>query len=287
MGAWHDRSSDALPEYYDFNVVRVEDDPAMGVEALVAFADEALAGLAHRRVDFDLIDAAEPLQAGFEAKGWKSLRLLWMRHEGQPPPGSDVAVEEVPYDAVHDLRVAWHREDFPDQDPAEYHAQAREVALRRDVQVLAVCEGGAPVAFAQLERDGAAAEMTQVYVHPEHRGGGRGTAMTRAAIRRRATSGTSGSPQTTTTGRRSSTPGSAFARHGRRWSSYCCLELRALDQLDPVPVGIAHEAQPRSALAHGVRRLLGLDALAGKLLESPVEVGNRHGDVAVAGPDVV
>jgi GNAT superfamily N-acetyltransferase len=50
------------------------------------------------------------------------------------------------------------------------------------VQVLAVRERGAPVAFAQLERDAAAAEITQVYVHPEHRGGGRGTAMTRAAI---------------------------------------------------------------------------------------------------------
>jgi hypothetical protein len=37
------------PSYYDFNVVRVEEDPAMSVDALVAFADEALAPLAHRR----------------------------------------------------------------------------------------------------------------------------------------------------------------------------------------------------------------------------------------------
>jgi GNAT superfamily N-acetyltransferase len=170
------------PSYFDFNVVRVEDDPAMSVDGLVAFADEALAGLAHRRVDFDLIDAAEPLRAGFEAAGWRALRLLWMHHETAPPRGPDVHVEEVPYDAVHDLRVAWYREDFPCQDPSSYHAQAREVAQRRHVQVLAVRERGAPVAFAQLERDGAAAEITQVYVHPEHRGGGRGTAMTRAAI---------------------------------------------------------------------------------------------------------
>jgi GNAT superfamily N-acetyltransferase len=170
------------PSYFAFNVVRVEDDPAMSVEALAAFADEALAGLAHRCVDFDLVAAAEPLRAGFEAKGWKALRLLWMRHETPPPPAPDMRVAEVPYDAVHDLRVAWHLEDFPDQDPAEYHAQAREVAQRRHVQVLAVREGGTPVAFAQLERDGTAAEITQVYVHPEHRGGGRGTAMTRAAI---------------------------------------------------------------------------------------------------------
>jgi GNAT superfamily N-acetyltransferase len=170
------------PSYFDFNVVRVEEDSAMSVDALAAFADEALAGLAHRRVDFDLVAAAEPLRTGFEAKGWKAMRVLWMRHETPPPPGPDVSVEELPYDAVDDLRVAWHREDFPDQDAGEYHSQAREVAQRRDVQVLAVREAGSPVAFAQLERDVTAAEVTQVYVHPEHRGGGRGTAMTRAAI---------------------------------------------------------------------------------------------------------
>jgi ribosomal protein S18 acetylase RimI-like enzyme len=38
------------------------------------------------------------------------------------------------------------------------------------------------VAFAQLQQDDAAAEITHVYVHPEHRGGGLGTALTRAAI---------------------------------------------------------------------------------------------------------
>ena len=119
------------PSYYDFNVVRVEEDPAMSVEALVAFADVALAGLEHRRVDFDLAAAAEPLRAGFEAIAWKPQRLLWMRHEAPPPPGPDVAVEEIPYDAVHNLRVAWYQEEFPGQDPGEYHAQAREVALRR------------------------------------------------------------------------------------------------------------------------------------------------------------
>lgn len=169
-------------DYFDFNVVRVEDDPALSVEALAAFADEALAGLAHRRIDFELLAAAEPLRGGFEALGWQALRLVLMHHETAPPPGPQVPVEEVPYDAANELRVAWHLEDFPGQDPGEYIPQAREVAHRRDVQVLAVREGDSLVAFAQLEREGTAAEITQVYVHPEHRGGGRGTAMTRAAI---------------------------------------------------------------------------------------------------------
>ncbi|HYF28187.1 MAG TPA: GNAT family N-acetyltransferase [Baekduia sp.] len=105
-----------------------------------------------------------------------------MRHETPPPPGPPPAVEHVGYDDVRQLRVAWHREDFPDSDPAAYLVQARGVAMARAVQVLAVREAGVPVAFAQLERHGDAAEITQVYVAPQWRGAGRGTAMTRAAI---------------------------------------------------------------------------------------------------------
>jgi len=169
-------------DYYDFNLVRVERDPAMSVEGLIAFADQALAGLAHRRMDFEIVDAAEPLRAGFEAKGWHTDRLAWMRHEAPGPAGPEIPVEEVPYDAVHELRVAWHREDFPDQGLGDYLAGAKEVALRRGAQVLAVRAAGAPVAFAQLEHRGGSAEIAQVYVLPEHRGSGLGTAMTAAAI---------------------------------------------------------------------------------------------------------
>jgi GNAT superfamily N-acetyltransferase len=170
------------PTYYDFNLVRVEDDPGLGVDELIEVADRALAGLAHRRFDFELVEAAEPLRPDFDARGWKTLRLLWMRHETAPPAGLEIDVEEVPYDAVHELRLAWHSEDFPGVNPASYHAAAREVALRRGARVLAVHEGGAPIAFAQIERDGGSAEITQVYVRADHRGGGRGTAITRAAI---------------------------------------------------------------------------------------------------------
>lgn len=173
------------PTYYDFNLVRVERDPGMSAAELIAFADVALAGLDHRRFDFEVVEPGDALRGDFEAAGWKTMRLLWMLHGGDTPPlGPEIEVEEVPYDAVHALRVAWHQEDFPGVDPASYHESAREVALTRGAQVLAVRDrpGGEPIAFAQLERDPAAAEITQVYVHPDHRGGGRGTAMTRAAI---------------------------------------------------------------------------------------------------------
>ena len=170
------------PSYYDFNVVRVEQAPAIGVGDLAAFADEALAGLSHRRVDFDDARVAEPLRAGFEARGWDAQHLVWMRHQGRREPGLAAEVLEVPYDAVHDLRVAWFEEEFAGWDAGGYYAEARDVAMGRNTRVLAACVDEAPVAFAQLEHDADAAEITQVFVHPVHRGNGRGTAVTRAAI---------------------------------------------------------------------------------------------------------
>ena len=151
--------------YWDLNVVRVEDEPGMTVGELIAFTDDALAGLAHRRIDFEQISVGDEASR-FEALGWRTLRLLYLRHESPPPPGPEIVVEQVPYDAVYGLRASWSHEDLPGQDPTAFIADAREVAMRRDVQVLAVHDGGAPIAYAQIEREGSAAEITQVYVHP-------------------------------------------------------------------------------------------------------------------------
>lgn len=162
------------PAYHHFNVVRVEEDPRMGVAALAAFADEALAGLSHRRLDFELVAVAETLRAEFAAAGWQSERLVWMRHELGVRAGPGVPVEVVDYDAVEVLR----------DGSVEFRAQARQVALRLGVEVLAVVGEGAPIAFAQLERAGAGAEIVEVFVHPDRRGRGLGTALTLAAIGR-------------------------------------------------------------------------------------------------------
>jgi GNAT superfamily N-acetyltransferase len=170
------------PSYFDFNVVRVEDDPGMTADELEAVAEQALAGLDHRKMDFDVGHVGSSLRADFEAKGWKVHPLVWMHHSGSLPPGPEIAVETVPYDAVADLRVAWHEEDFGELDPANYHAEAKEVAMRCGTQVLALFDGADPVAFADLERDGRSADITSVFVHPDYRGAGRGTAVTRAAI---------------------------------------------------------------------------------------------------------
>ena len=171
-----------FPSYYDFNVVRVESDPGMTVTELIALADEALAPLPHRRIDFEDSAAAEPLRPVFEARGWLSERLVWMLHEEPLPDAPDIPVEEVPYGDVHELRLAWHFEDFPMLDPSDYLVQASRVAERLGSRVFVVRDEGTPVAYAQLDRIGDAAEVAQVFVRADRRGRGLGTAITRAAI---------------------------------------------------------------------------------------------------------
>jgi ribosomal protein S18 acetylase RimI-like enzyme len=170
------------PTYWDYNLVRVEDDADIGADALVAFADEALAGLAHRRVGFEVDSAGERLRAGMKRLGWRVTRLVWMRYEGGAAPATGLDVEQVAYDVVRHLRVVWHREDFPGVDFGDHFDHEREVDMLRNAQVFAAFEQDRPVAFTQLERMDGAAEITSVFVHPDHRGRGLGTALTRAAI---------------------------------------------------------------------------------------------------------
>src|SRR6266498_4195396 len=80
--------------------------------------------------------------------------------------------------------------------------------------------------------------------------------------------------------------GSAAAALKRRISNVG-LPPRALDQLDAVAVRIPDEAEPRAALAHGVRGAFRLDALLGEARERAVQIVHGDGDVAVAGSKLV
>ena len=163
-------------------MVWVEGDPPLDAEGLIAAADQALAGLKHRRLDFERVEAGDRVRADLEAAQWEPTRLLWMRHEAPLPDGPAVEVEEVGYDEVVGLRRAWNNEDFAELDTGDYLGKAREVAMTRSVRVIASRVDGELVGFAQVEHADGGAEISQVYMLPDHRGSGRGTAMTRAAI---------------------------------------------------------------------------------------------------------
>jgi GNAT superfamily N-acetyltransferase len=172
------------PTYFDYNAVRVEQDPGMSLDELAAFADEKLAGLGHRRIDFDFARAADRLRPEFETEGWKPTRLIYLRHSGSTPPAERIPVERVRYDEVIDLRVSWENEepDLSTLDMTGHRADARAVAMSRDAEVVAVREGSTPIAYAQIERAAGSAELSQLYVLPEHRGRGLGTSLTLACI---------------------------------------------------------------------------------------------------------
>jgi ribosomal protein S18 acetylase RimI-like enzyme len=170
------------PTYWDYNLVRVEDDMDIAAGELVRAADAALDGLAHRRVGFEFASRGEPIRAEMEELGWKVTRLIWMLHAGPVPAETGLDVEQVHYDTVRHLRLAWLNEDFPTVDVTGHLDEAREVDMHRNPQVFAAFEDGRPIGFAQLERAGDAAEVSSVYVDREHRGRGLGTSMTRAAI---------------------------------------------------------------------------------------------------------
>ena len=205
----------SYPRYFDLSLVHVVTDPGFTADELVQFADRALDGFEHRRVGFESIDAGERVRPGLEALGWKATRLVWMRHEGPAPPGGGPLVERVPYDAAHDLRVAWTYEDFPTLDPTGYFEQARAVSEARGVEVFAAQDDGVPVAYAELERVGDSAEVASVYVHRTTAAGDSARRSPRRPSRRARMRATCGSWPTPTAGRARSTNGSASARSGR------------------------------------------------------------------------
>lgn len=170
------------PTWFEASLMRVQDDPGMTMPELVAFADQALAQFDHRLISFEIPTVATAQRRQFEAAGWRTHHLVYMRHEGPRPTSDGTQVREVPYDEVEPLRRAWHHEDFPGQDPTEFHANQREVRLARGDPTLAVYDAGEPIGYAGLDRGENQTELGAVYVLPQYRGGGRGTALTRAAI---------------------------------------------------------------------------------------------------------
>ncbi len=152
-------------------------DGAVDADALVADADRALAGLAHRTA---LLrgDALAPTAAALADRGWSVEALVGM---AAPAGGDrDGRAEVVDLDVVRPTVTAGWLRRRPDTTPDELRQLADRSALEAavvDLRHVVVREAGAVAASCVLRVDGATAEIDAVDVEPEHRRRGLGDAL--------------------------------------------------------------------------------------------------------------
>jgi GNAT superfamily N-acetyltransferase len=168
------------PDFWEYNCMRL--DRPMDAGEMIAAADRELVGCSHRLVEW-IIPMPDGVVGELRERGWIANPLVVMLHDGRVHPEGPGKLVEVDYDAVRELRDMWHREDFGEHTETEaFHAQAREVAELADVCVIAAVEDGRPTGFAEVETHDGGSEVTQVFVRPERRGAGLGSALTSRAI---------------------------------------------------------------------------------------------------------
>jgi GNAT superfamily N-acetyltransferase len=163
------------PDFWDGNFVRVDDD--IDAHAMHTAADELLAEHRHRKLDVVDERVGEAARPYFGALGWMNERLAMMRRSGPPPGPPALDVREVPVEATRKLRAEWYTEHDGDYEEQLRFAESQEPILaRRGIRAFVVGELG----FTTLA---AGAEIDQLYVTPEARGRGLGTALLAAALR--------------------------------------------------------------------------------------------------------
>jgi GNAT superfamily N-acetyltransferase len=170
------------PDYWDVNTVRVEGpDPGLDADALIALADELQDGLRHRRVEVEDERLGARVRPALRAAGWLADRLAFM-HRAGPPPARPDGVEEVPFPATRALRLQWHDSERWGDEEALHLESQEAVAARTGTRAFALREGSELVGFAALLPGADAAEITELFVSPAHRGNGLGARLVSAAL---------------------------------------------------------------------------------------------------------
>jgi uncharacterized protein (DUF952 family)/ribosomal protein S18 acetylase RimI-like enzyme len=171
-----------VPASWEHNGLWIDDE--IDTATLVAEADRALAGLAHRRA---VLAHPPPVDLGWDAE---QLRFLVLDPSAPTPaaPASAGQVIAVTQEVMADLwRPSWRR-DLPDIDEADIEDLVRREAFTdahaRVVDLAVLGSGGVPVAGTQLRLDGATAAIEAVMTHPDHRNNGHATALIGDAIGR-------------------------------------------------------------------------------------------------------
>jgi ribosomal protein S18 acetylase RimI-like enzyme len=155
----------------------------MEASEMIATGDRELGDCTHRLVEWT-IPMPDAVTTYLRERQWIANQLIFMLHDGRAIEAGSTELVEVDFDAVRELRDIWHSEDFGEHtDTDAFHSQAREVATRANVRVIAALDKDRPIGFAQVETHDGGSEIAQVFVHPEHRGAGLGAALTTNAIR--------------------------------------------------------------------------------------------------------
>jgi GNAT superfamily N-acetyltransferase len=170
-----------MPTFWFFNSLRVEGpDTGVSADALVHAADVVQGHLSHRLVEVEDETAGTRLRAGFEALGWTTEALAWLRRAGQPAEAPEL--EEVPFPETRALRLEWAAQSVMPDDPetarrfSEHEDRTAELRGSRAL----IAPGG--IGFVSFRRDGDTAEIEQVFVTESERGRGTGGALVTAAV---------------------------------------------------------------------------------------------------------
>jgi ribosomal protein S18 acetylase RimI-like enzyme len=173
------------PDYWDYNVVRVEGpDAKLSAATLIAATDQLQRNLRHRKLEVEDETAGARVREAFALAGWSHERLAHMRRAG-PPPDADPAVSEAPIADTRALRVEWFsEEDWSGEAVERFVVEQEPVLALRGLRTFVAREDGAAIGYTTVsEPPGMTAiEIDQLYVTPAHRGRGLGRAIVHSAL---------------------------------------------------------------------------------------------------------
>lgn len=177
--------ADDVPEYYEYNLARIEGpDPGLGAEALAAAAETVLGDLGHRRIEVEETAAGARLVPGFTALGWTAERLAVLHRElpAELPGGRHGAELRVEaFEASCGLRALWRGESTWGEE--EGFGRVEElVAARRGTRAVVGFHDGEPSGFSAFSVHGDTAEVELVFCRPDRRNGGLGGALVSRAL---------------------------------------------------------------------------------------------------------
>lgn len=167
-----------IPDFWQFNQVRVEGDPGFEAEQLAEIADGLLGRFAHRYMEIDDEAYAERVRPGFEALGWIVNRGVVMRLEGDLP-AAGAPVREGHEDEIRPLRREWHLSEpwsGGNARQVESFLAAEDILNDRRSTRLLVTDApdGSPAGYVRIRGDAGGGEIHEAYCRPQFRGKGLG-----------------------------------------------------------------------------------------------------------------